>query len=284
MLIWRGRPPTTTTWPTPLTLSSCRRSVLSAYSVMSRTGFFAETASVRTGAESGSNFSTVGCWIVFGRSGSTRLTRSRTSWAAMSASFSSRNEMMTCETPSDEFDRSSSMPLMVLTPSSILSVISVSTSSGAAPGSRVVTTTVGKSTFGKRSSPRRPKENAPMTVSERMRTLAKTGRLTEMEASHCMMRFSFCDGRSTSGATLFRSDGEAVRETFRLDGDGFALLEAARDLDQRTDRFAERHDPLLELLAREDVDPARAGGGLDGGSRNEERRGRLGPLDRRGRE
>ena len=56
---------------------------------------------------------------------------------------------MTCETPSDEVERSSSMPLMVLTASSILSVTSVSTCSGAAPGSRVVTTTVGKSTFGK---------------------------------------------------------------------------------------------------------------------------------------
>ncbi len=62
-----------------------------------------------TGAASGSNFSTVGCSIVRGRSGSTRLTRSRTSWAATSASFSSRNEMMTCETPSDEFERSSSI-------------------------------------------------------------------------------------------------------------------------------------------------------------------------------
>ena len=60
---------------------------------------------------------------------------------------------MTCETPSDEIERSSSMPLIVLTASSILSVISVSISSGAAPGSRVVTTMVGKSTFGKRSTP-----------------------------------------------------------------------------------------------------------------------------------
>ena len=49
--------------------------------------------------------------------------------------------MMTCDTPSEEFDRSSSMLLIVLTASSILSVISVSTSSGAAPGRRVVTTT-----------------------------------------------------------------------------------------------------------------------------------------------
>ena len=31
--------------------------------------------------------------------------------------------MMTCETPSDEFERSSSMPLIVLTASSIWSVI-----------------------------------------------------------------------------------------------------------------------------------------------------------------
>ena len=84
--------------------------------------------------------------------------------------------MMTVETPSDDVDRSSSMPLIVLTASSILSVISVSTSSGAAPGSRVVTTTVGKSTFGKRSRPSLVNANAPTTVSDRMRTLAKTGR------------------------------------------------------------------------------------------------------------
>ena len=94
--------------------------------------------------------------------------------------------MMTCETPSDEFERSSSMPLIVLTASSILSVTSVSTSSGAAPGSRVVTTTVGKSTFGKRSRPSRVKAKAPMTVSESVMTVANTGRRTEMEASHCM--------------------------------------------------------------------------------------------------
>ena len=94
--------------------------------------------------------------------------------------------MMTCETPSDEFERSSSIPLIVLTASSILSVTSVSTSSGAAPGSLVTTTTVGKSTFGNRSSPSFVKANAPTTVSERVMTVAKTGRRTEIEASHCM--------------------------------------------------------------------------------------------------
>ena len=48
---------------------------------------------------------------------------------------------MTIETPSDEVERSSSMPLMVLTASSILSVTSVSICSGAAPGCTVVMTT-----------------------------------------------------------------------------------------------------------------------------------------------
>ena len=57
---------------------------------------------------------------------------------------------------------------------------------GAAPGSRVVTTTVGKSTFGKRSSPSLVKANAPTTVIESVMTVAKTGRRTEIEASHCM--------------------------------------------------------------------------------------------------
>ena len=52
-----------------------------------------------------------------------RLTLSRTSWAATSPSFSSVNWMKTCEMPSDDDDRNSSMPLIVLTASSILSVI-----------------------------------------------------------------------------------------------------------------------------------------------------------------
>ncbi len=121
-----------------------------------------------------------------GSSGSTPFTLSRTSWAATLLSLSSRNPTKMIETPSDETDRSSSMPLMVLTASSILSEISVSICSGDAPGWTVVTTTVGKSTFGKRSTPRRVKENAPTTVSDRMRTVAKTGRRTEIAASHCM--------------------------------------------------------------------------------------------------
>ena len=56
--------------------------------------------------------------------------------------------MVTLETPSEEVERISSMPLIVLTESSIKFVISVSTASGEVPGETVLTTTVGKSIFG----------------------------------------------------------------------------------------------------------------------------------------
>ncbi len=89
----------------------------------------------------------------WGSVASTALTRSRTSWAAMLMSFSRRKVMYTWLTPSTDTERRSSMPLTVLTAASILSVISLSTSSGAAPGWTTDTVTVGKSTLGKRSRP-----------------------------------------------------------------------------------------------------------------------------------
>src|SRR5688572_6090820 len=262
---------------------------------VSRIGLLADTASVSTGAESGSNFSTVGCSMVFGSSGSTRLTRSRTSCAPMSASFSRRNATITCDTPSDDVERSSSMPLMVLTASSILSVISVSTSSGAAPGRRVVTTTVGKSTLGKRSRPRRPNENAPTTVSERMMTVAKTGRLTEIEASHCInhnlriretsRRMNGETGeRPRAPGELPAADEHAVGDpATRLGHDELTVLETGDHLDPGVHLFAERHDPLIGLAVLHDVDTAGAADGLDGGRGDGQRRRRLALLNQRGR-
>ncbi len=153
---------------------------------MSRTGLSAVTATVITGDAWKSSFSTVGCSTVRGSCGMARLTRSRTSCAAMSAFFSSLNDTTTCEMLSDEVEVRVSMPLIVLTDSSILSVTSVSICSGAAPGRRVVIEMVGMSTFGKRSTPKRPNANRPTTVNESTSTHAKTGRLTQISASHCM--------------------------------------------------------------------------------------------------
>src|SRR5262245_53695764 len=84
-------------------------------------------------------------------------------------------------------DRRVSTPLIELTASSIFCVTSDSTSCGAAPGRTVVTVTIGKSTFGKRSTPSCRRPAMPMTQTRRMRTVAKTGRLTLSFASHCIV-------------------------------------------------------------------------------------------------
>ena len=152
-LIWRSRSPTRRTWPTPETVSRRRFRFWSAYSEISRWVAGPDSAIEITGEASASIFSMIGGSASRGSSPSTELTLSRTSWAATSPFFSRANWIWTSETFSDEVEISSSMPLIVLIASSSLSVISVSTSSGAAPGRTVVTTTNGKSTSGKRSTP-----------------------------------------------------------------------------------------------------------------------------------
>jgi len=62
---------------------------------------------------------------------------------------------ITTEAPGPEIDRSSSIPSTVLTASSMRLEIPVSISSAEAPGSRVRIETVGRSTEGNRSTPRR---------------------------------------------------------------------------------------------------------------------------------
>lgn len=63
------------------------------------------------------------------------------------------NSTVTTETPSLLVELIVLTPLIVLTASSILSVTSMSMISGLAPLRRVVTLTMGKSTFGNRSTP-----------------------------------------------------------------------------------------------------------------------------------
>ena len=128
--------------------------ILSASSVSSRSGRFAATAMVITGDWSLSDLlmtggrTSRGSWVMAAE------TRSRTSCVAASMSRSSRNVAMTNEEPGFETERSSSMPSTVLTASSIGCEMSTSISSGEAPGRKVRTNTVGRSTAGKRSTPR----------------------------------------------------------------------------------------------------------------------------------
>jgi hypothetical protein len=116
----------TITWPTPLSASISRRTVLSANSVTERTSDVEVTAKVRMGVASGSSFMIEGDSTSVGKSAIAAPTFSRTSSAATLMSFSRTKVTRTWLTPSTEMLRSSSMPLMVLTADSILSLTSVS--------------------------------------------------------------------------------------------------------------------------------------------------------------
>ena len=185
-LIWRLRPPMILTSPTPSMLSIWRRTTLSASSVVSRIGCFERSAAKRIGDAPGSILLMTGWSIPFGRSGMTRLTLSRTSCAATSTGLAMSNVTTTIETPSLDVERSSSMPLIVLTAPSILSETSLSISSALEPGRVVVTTTIGKSTLGNWSRPSFPYAAPPSTTRTSMSTVAKTGRWIQTRASHCM--------------------------------------------------------------------------------------------------
>ncbi len=156
----------------------------------SRKDLGAETAIRKTGVASVSSFWTIGTSAVSGKSLTIRSTLLRTSCAATSAFFSKTKLMKTCDTPSSDVERNSSMPLIVLTAPSILSVISVSTSCGDAPGFLTVTVIVGKSIFGNRSTPSDLNENKPTTVMLRMSMVANTGRRTQISANFCIPNLS----------------------------------------------------------------------------------------------
>ena len=130
----------------------------------------------------------------------------------MFTSFSSTNCTKTCETPSMDDDRSSSMPLIVFTASSTFCVISVSISSGDAPGLITVTVTVGKSIFGNRSNPNEKYENAPTVMSDRINIVANTGRLTQISANHCI--FFFLEDFPEEGYLTFTGIASPRAESF----------------------------------------------------------------------
>src|SRR5690606_7627197 len=183
--------------------------------------------------------STVGCSAVTGRFGIMVWTFCWTSLNATSTSFSRTNWTNTRDAPSIEDERSSSIPLMVLTASSTFSVISVSISSGDAPGLITVTVSVGKSIFGNRSTPRLMNENAPTTTSERISIVAKTGRLTQISANHCIdflvqgSRIKFQGSLVTLNLEPnLLDDKNSVRKLFQVArGDDVAIYHSAFYLD-----------------------------------------------------
>src|SRR5215213_8332476 len=256
--ISRVAPPMISTLPTPFRDSMRSLMSLSAMSVTSRKDLPAETAMRSTGAASVSSFWTMGSSAVSGRSPVISPTLSRTSCAATSAFLSRRNVMKTCETPSTEVERSSSMPLMVLTAASTLSVISVSTSCGPAPGLTTVTVMVGRSIFGKRSTPSVENEKTPTTVSDRINIVANTGRRTQISANFCMAALSYESVR-------LLSDRDPVGELLDVrGGDELVRLDVPLNLDEVAVLPADRDEALARDAVLDDVDargrPVRAHG------------------------
>src|SRR6187431_1929112 len=132
------------------------------------------------------------------------------------------------------------MPSTVLMARSICSVISVSTSSGAPPGSGVRTLTIGTSTDGKRSTPSEERAAVPTTTSARISIAAKIGRRMQISASFCILL-----PRHAHGLPLLQRSGRADHELSRR--------EPAHDLHPVTGAGADRHrrfDHLAVLHAQ----------------------------------
>src|SRR5260221_13948678 len=145
--------------------------------------------------------------------------------------FSKENGTATSEVPSFDREFSSSMPEMVLIAPSILSVTSVSISSGAAPGSLVVTMITGKSMLGNSSSPSLVYPAMPTTRTRSISTVAKMGRRTHTSASHCI--------------SVHRLPvAEGIR---RLDDDLVAGAQTAKDRNHLAVVGAGLNDPLVEV-------------------------------------
>ena len=187
MRISRSRPPTSSTEPTPGTRCSRSFTTSSANEVSSLIGMSPESRTERIGVASGSTFSITGGSASTGRSAPNRDILSRTSCALRSASSSSSNSRLTMLTPSALTERIWRSPAIVLSCSSMMSVTSVSTVPGEAPGRAVVTETYGNSTSGKRSTPSRLNETMPSTTNDAISIVAKTGLRIDTSASHMLV-------------------------------------------------------------------------------------------------
>src|SRR4051812_32254409 len=146
---------------------------------------------------------------------------------------------------------------MVFTASSTLSVISVSTSCGDAPGFTTVTVIVGKSILGNRSTPSDRNENAPTTTSDMMSIVAKTGRFTQTSASHCI------SVRPHENSILQLAEAAC--------GDNLALLHALFDLDHIPLEQADLYEPFVGDAVFDDKDLVYIALALNRGSRDHNR-------------
>src|SRR5574343_585196 len=142
-----------------------------------------EKASHITGKASASTLAMTGSSIACGRRLRTREVRSRTSAAAVSASFSRRNLTVICDCSARLMEVITSTASMPAIESSSGLVTWVSITSAEAPGYFTLTVTVGSSILGYSRTDRRSKLTAPTSRISSDMTTASTGRRMETSAS-----------------------------------------------------------------------------------------------------
>ena len=135
-----------------------------------------ESASHRIGLASASRLATTGSSTSSGSLLRARATRSRTSFAASSTLRSRSNSTVICDTCSRLSEVRWRTPSMAISWSSSGCVTEVSITSGAAPGSTVVTATTGGSTSGYSRLGRRSSAIAPKRTITSDITVERTGR------------------------------------------------------------------------------------------------------------
>ncbi len=160
--------------PTPSTVWSRGLSVQRAYSPIVR-GSGPMSAIHRLGWAEMSSLETTGGSTSVGSEASASATLSRTSCAARSMSRPSSNSTDMFETPRAEVDVMCLIPSIEESSFSITSVTADSTTSGLAPGSTVVTDTVGKSTLGNWLMPSARYPRKPKSTSADMAMIVKIG-------------------------------------------------------------------------------------------------------------
>src|SRR5262249_54429485 len=199
-------------------------------------------ATLITGTASTSNLSITGESVPVGSCARTDATLSRTSCAATSRGFSRTKLTTMAETPSRVVLRSSSMPSIVLMASSSTLVTPVSMSSTPAPFSVVVTVTIGKSTFGKRSTPSARYENRPSTTAAATSMVASTGRRMKTSAKRTALASGLGAGFHAGADHDRRAIGEARQAARRH---VHAARDALHDLDPAVPQVDAERDRAL---------------------------------------
>src|SRR5574343_148137 len=162
-----------------------------------------EKASHITGKASASTLAMTGSSIACGRRLRTREVRSRTSAAAVSASFSRRNLTVICDCSARLMEVITSTASMPEIESSSGLVTWVSITSAEAPGYFTLTVTVGSSILGYSRTDRRSKLTAPTSRISKDMTTASTGRRMETSAS--------CISASQTGVGAAQGCGDCGR-------------------------------------------------------------------------